>query len=74
MILPNGCYCSDPTVNPPNLENTGASIQIAWYIQYYFHNLTYKEKYKNGKLFIVKGHQSFKNLVRKKRSSKNYFK
>ena len=55
MLLPNGCSCSDPTVYPPNWENTGASFQHDWYIQYYFHDPVFKEKYKHGKLFIVKG-------------------
>jgi hypothetical protein len=55
MLLPNGCSCSDPTVYPANWENTGASIKQDWYIQYYFYDPVFKEKYKNGKLFIVKG-------------------
>lgn len=55
MLLPNGCSCSDPTVYPPNWENTGASLKHDWYIQYYFYDPVFKEKYKNGKLFIVKG-------------------
>ena len=55
MLLPNGCSCSNPTVYPSDWENTGASLKHDWYIQYYFYDPVFKEKYKNGKLFIVKG-------------------
>ncbi len=55
MLLLNGCSCSEPSVYPTNWEKPGASVKCDWYIQYYFCDPIFKEKYKNGKLFIVKG-------------------
>ena len=55
MLLLNGCSCSEPSVYPANWEKPGASVKCDWYIQYYFYDPIFKEKYKNGKLFIVKG-------------------
>lgn len=55
--LPKNCYCSDFSVYPNNWDKAGASIKKDWYIQYYFHDPTFKNnlKYKYGKLCIVKG-------------------
>ena len=55
MLLLNGCSCSEPSVYPANWEKPGVSIKCDWYIQYYFYDPVFKEKYKNGKLFILKG-------------------
>ncbi len=55
MLLPNGCAFSEPPVYPANWDKSGTSIKHDWHIQYYFYDPVFKEKYKNGKLFIIKG-------------------
>lgn len=53
--LPNGCSCSEPSVYPPDWKKCKSSaLKKKWYIQYYFHDPEFKEKYKYGKLVIVK--------------------
>lgn len=53
--LPNGCSCSYPSVYPPDWKKCKTSaLKKKWYIQYYFHDPEFKEKYKYGKLIIVK--------------------
>lgn len=54
--LPNGCYCSEPSVYPNNWEKTSASVKKDWYIQYYFYDPTLKDdrRYKYGKRCIIK--------------------
>ena len=71
MLLLNGCSCSEPSVYPTNWEKPGASVKCDWYIQYYFYDPIYKEKYKNGKLFIVKGGiNCLKTLVERREAVK----
>jgi hypothetical protein len=70
--LPNGCYCSKPTVNPDNWQTGGKSLlQKSWYIQYYFHDPRLRDdpKYKYGKLVIVKGMNMFKTLAERREAT-----
>lgn len=61
VTLPNGCHCSELTVNPKNWDKPGASLTDPWYIQYYFYDpVNGAEKYKYGKLVIVKRMNRFK--------------
>ena len=56
ITLRNGCWMSEPTVNPKNWQTQGASVKKDWYIQYYFHDPAFKDpRLKNGKLRIIKG-------------------
>ena len=53
--LPNGCSCSDPSVYPPDWKKCKTTaLKKKWYIQYYFHDPEFKEKFKYGKLVIIK--------------------
>ena len=54
--LPNGCYCSEPSIYPRNWNKASASIKDKWYAQYYLHDPAFKNdpKYKYGKLIILK--------------------
>lgn len=63
--LPNGCYCSDLKVNPANWQHARASVKKDWYIYFRFYDPTFKnsDKYKKGKLVIVKGMNEFKRLA-----------
>jgi integrase len=63
--LPNGCYCSEPKVNPSNWDNARVSCKKDWYIYYRFYDPLFKEnpKYKKGKLVIVKGMNAFARAI-----------
>ncbi len=56
LQLPNGCYCSNPTISPADWKRPNASLKRDWYIQYYFYDPSpaFKETFPNGKLVIVK--------------------
>lgn len=62
--LPNNCSCSVPSVYPPDWKTCKtSSLKKKWYVQYYFHDPEFQEKYKYGKLVIVKsGVNRFKTL------------
>jgi integrase len=71
LQLNNGCSCSKPSINPKNWNQPGASIKKDWYIQYYFYDPTFKERYKNGRLTIVKGGiNQFKTLAERRQAAK----
>lgn len=55
ILLPNGCKCSDPSVYPPHWKSAKKNdLDHKWYMQYYFHDPEFKDKYKYGKLVVVK--------------------
>lgn len=61
--LANGCSCSEPTIFPANWKSGGASLlKKTWYIQYYFRDPLFEEKYPYGKLVRIKGLQCYKTL------------
>jgi integrase len=67
LQLPNGCSCSNPTVYPPNWKTGGQSLlKKDWYIQYRFYDPLFKNKYPRGRLKIVKGMNSFKDLCERR--------
>lgn len=67
LKLPNGCSCSNPSVYPDNWNKSGASIKKDWYIQYYFTDPLFKERWPNGKYTIVKGGvNKFKTLLERR--------
>lgn len=70
--LPNGCACSEPSVYPKNWKSCKTSaIKKKWYIQYYFHDPELKEKYKYGKLVIIKaGINRFKTVTERRTAVK----
>ncbi len=58
LQLQNGCSCSELSVSPKNWKTGGASIlKKEWFIQYYFHDPAFKDKYKHGYQARVKGHE-----------------
>ncbi|TDH19777.1 hypothetical protein EXU57_22210 [Segetibacter sp. 3557_3] len=70
---PIGCSCSEITVYPKNWNLKGASLAKDWYIQYYFHDPSFKTdpKLKYGKLCIVKGGiNRFKTLAERRNAVK----
>jgi len=69
LQLPNGCLCSDPTVHPKNWDKSGASLKVIWYIQYYFHDPAFKDKYPNGCLRMLKGGLNKLSKLEERRSA-----
>lgn len=69
LQLPNGCSCSDPTVHPANWDKSGASTKNTWYIQYYFYDPSYKEKFPNGCLRMLKGGLNKLSTLEQRRSA-----
>src|SRR5687768_12122625 len=85
ISLPHGCWCSgiagDPkkgtpdtlSVYPKNWNKRGASTDIRWYIQYYFHDPAFKDdsKLKYGKLVILKDMNRFKDLEERREATRD---
>lgn len=67
ILLPNGCSCSTPTVNPKNWKTIAAAIKKDWYIQYWFRDPSVSKK---SKLVIVKGMNVFKTLTERREATK----
>lgn len=55
LHLPNNCKCSDISIHPNNWDKAGASVKVHWYIQFYFHDPNFVDKYPRGKFIIMKG-------------------
>jgi len=72
LLLPNNCNCSKPSVYPSDWKTcTKASIKKKWYIQYYFRDPEFSERWKYGKLIIVKaGVNEFKTLSERRAAIK----
>ncbi|MES2004356.1 MAG: hypothetical protein V4450_07530 [Bacteroidota bacterium] len=72
ITLSNGCYCSQPSVNPKNYNQVTASVKKDWYIAYRFYDPTVLDK--NGKikpyLRIIKGMNFYKNLKDRRSATK----
>lgn len=71
LQLPNGCWISDPSVNPRNWKTGGIKLlKQDWYIQYWFHDPIFSDhpKLKKGKLCIVKGMNGYKTLAERRES------
>jgi hypothetical protein len=65
ILLPFGCYCSQPKVHPKNWESINASTKKGWYVFYRFYDPTCKDDpgFKNGKLVILKKFNHLKDLA-----------
>ena len=70
ILLHNGCYCSDLSVHPKNWNETGATTKKDWYIHYQFHDPRFSAQHKYGKLVLVKGMNSFKNVTERRAATK----
>ena len=70
ILLHNGCYCSDLAVHPKNWNDTGATTKKDWYIRYHFHDPRFLKEYPYGKLVLVKGMNSFKNVTDRRAATK----
>lgn len=71
LQLPNGCHCSELSVTPRNWQSGGHSLlKKNWFIQYYFYDPAYREKYKNGFQVRVKGMNKFKTLAERRQATK----
>ena len=63
ISLPNGCSCSEMAVFPSNWKSGGISLlKKEWYVQYYFRDPNFSDKYKYGKQVRLKGINAFKSL------------
>jgi integrase len=60
--LPNGCLCSELSVNPKNWKTVRASVIKPWYIQYRFYDPSQKGTPNYKKFVIVKGMNEFPDL------------
>jgi integrase len=75
LHLQNGCSCSNPSISPKNWNDKGASVTQDWYIQYYFHDPEYKEKYPRGKFCVIKnGVNYYKTLAERRCAIKTLLK
>lgn len=71
MLLPNGCTCSEPTVYPADWEKGGAQLlKKKWYVQYWFRDPAFKEKWPNGRPCKVKGMNDFKTLAERRHATR----
>ncbi|MFY0481685.1 hypothetical protein ACI6PS_03695 [Flavobacterium sp. PLA-1-15] len=60
ILLPNGCSCSTPSVNPKNWKTCNKSaLQKDWQIQYYFYDPEFP---KPKRPIVVKGMNSYHDL------------
>ncbi len=64
--LPNGCSCSQLSVNPKNWHTKSASTTIDWFISYRF----YDSKFVKPKQVAIRGMNSFKKLEERQNETK----
>jgi len=70
ILLPHGCSCSEPSVNPKNWKTGGKSLlKKNWRIHYYFRDPEFKDKYPYGKLIPIKGMNHFKTLEERREAT-----
>lgn len=64
ILLPNGCYCSEPRISPQSAYNRNASTREDWCIQYRFYD---PGNTKDGKIIpyqvVFKGMNEYKSLA-----------
>lgn len=59
ILLPNGCSCSTPSVNPKNWKScTKSALKKDWYISYRF----YDTEFEKPKQVMIKGMNEYKEL------------
>lgn len=70
--LPNGCSCSEMAVFPKNWKSGGIGLlKKEWYVQYYFRDPNFSDKYKYGKQVRLKGINAFKTLEERRSAVTN---
>ena len=70
ILLPHGCSCSIPSVNPKNWKTGGQSLlKKHWKIHYYFRDPQFKDKYPYGKQIPIKGMNRFKTIEERRTST-----
>lgn len=68
ILLPNGCSCSTPSVNPKDWKTCSKSaLQKDWRIQYYFYDPNFP---KPKTPIVIKGMNSFKDLASRREVTK----
>ncbi|WP_298118149.1 site-specific integrase [Flavobacterium sp.] len=68
ILLPNGCSCSTPSVNPKDWKTCNKSaLQKDWRIQYYFYDPNFP---KPTNPIVIKGMNSFKDLAARREITK----
>lgn len=70
ILLPHGCSCSEPAVNPKNWA-TGPKYLLnkKWRIHYYFRDPEFKDKYPYGKLISIRGMNGYKTLEERRQAT-----
>lgn len=67
ISLPNGCHCSELTVNPKNWKTCKATaLEKNWYVQYYFYDTTVNQK----KFIVIKGMNRLKTLEERREATR----
>lgn len=68
ILLPNGCSCSTPSVNPKDWKTCNKSALLKdWRIQYYFYDPNFP---KPTTPIVIKGMNSFKDLASRREITK----
>lgn len=62
ILLPHGCTCSQPAVNPKNWNTSKHAINKPWRITYYFRDPEFKKQYPKGRLVPIKGMNEFRTI------------
>lgn len=67
ISLPNGCTCSELSVNPKDWKTCkAAALSRDWYIQYYFYDNTINKK----KFVVIKGMNRLKTLEERREATR----
>lgn len=70
ILLQHGCSMSTPSVFPKNWKTGGKTLlNLEWRVQYYFYDPEFHEKYPYGKLMIVKGMNSYKDVIQRRQAT-----
>jgi len=73
ILLAPGCSMSAPSVNPKDWKTCKKdALSKTWYIQYYFRDERYRDKYPKGKYFLIKGMNAFKTLAERREATAAY--
>jgi integrase len=68
--LPNGCSCSNLSVNPKNWQTKNPKLYNDWFINYRF----YTPSSTSAKQVVIKGMNSFKTIVERQRETEKLLK
>lgn len=71
ILLPHGCHCSTPIVNPSNWKRCGKSaLKKTWRITYRFYDPRKPDKPEWGKLIPVKGMNHLKTIEERRHATR----